>query len=244
MHGKDYEDVASALRSAVDRLYAELAPGGRLESIDTSDVRRVVAVVAAGMSDWFADTNPYRFNPETFLSACGLLTDVNAMTPAATGRHRHQPIRYDDVRNGDCLSYFTSGGRNRAGVVTMVTDLAVTLDRGWDFEHDFEVYGKVKLRRSNWSRHHVHLMDPSDLPHPRGASTEKSHQCGGPSVSKPAEASNHGIGRRIRPTAWPNGSAQTQQPAVAVIPVLPARALRAVAGAATPRLAGCFRATG
>jgi hypothetical protein len=92
MNRKDYQEVASALLSAAARLDGELEPGGAFESIDQADARRLLAVLAGGMADWFAEHNPYRFNPEAFLNACGLLEDVTAATPARTGRRTNEPI--------------------------------------------------------------------------------------------------------------------------------------------------------
>ncbi|MEJ3743157.1 hypothetical protein WEI85_07710 [Actinomycetes bacterium KLBMP 9797] len=175
MNRKDYQEVASALLSAAARLDGELEPGGAFESIDRADARRLLAVLAGGMADWFAEHNPYRFNPEAFLSACGLLEDVTAVTPARTGRRTNEPIAHGDVKVGDCLRYVTGGGQNYAGIVTKVTDLTVRLEHGWNLDMDFEM-AKVTLRRANWSRHHVRLMDstdtpgPSDAPQPNAAS--------------------------------------------------------------------------
>jgi hypothetical protein len=51
------------------------------------------------------------FNSEAFLSACGVLDDVKAMTPKPP-RQRGELIDYTYVQPGDCLIYDIADGRS------------------------------------------------------------------------------------------------------------------------------------
>jgi hypothetical protein len=160
VHRKDHEETARALSSGFARLDGALEPGGAFESLDPVQVRRPLAVVTGGMAEWFHDHNRV-FNSEAFLRECGMLDDVKTLNLHRPQRERFAPLDYADVKPGDCLFYITSGARQCAGIVSSITDLAVTLDHGWDLDENIEVYGKTKLRRSNWSRHDVLLWIPA-----------------------------------------------------------------------------------
>jgi hypothetical protein len=165
MHRKDYFETARALSAGVARVDGDLEPGGACESMDPAQVRRLLAVVAGGMANWFSEHN-CAFDIDAFLTACGLFDEVKALTADRSPRQRGELLDYADVKLGDCLFYITSGGRERIGIVSSMTNLAVTLDPGWDLYLD-EEWSTTKLRRSSWSRYHVRLMDPDVIPTPR-----------------------------------------------------------------------------
>ncbi|MFD6756131.1 MULTISPECIES: hypothetical protein [Micromonospora] len=145
--------------------------------MDEAQARRMVAVVIGGMAEYFSDQNLI-FNSEAFLIAAGLRDDVMALAPDKPSRHPGGPIDFEHVRVGDSLSYVTSGGHRRIGDVVKTSDLTITVDPVWDLEWGEKVPGATRLRRSNWSRHHVHLAEHAD---PIGAASQLGQR--GPNVA-------------------------------------------------------------
>jgi hypothetical protein len=131
LNRKDYNQVAGALLAGFARLGEEARTGGSAESLDHAQVRRLLALVTSGMAEWFS-SNSHLFNSETFLSACGVLDEVKAMTPKLP-RELDELVDCTDVQVGDYLIYTVADGRDRAALVKSLTDLAVTVD-AWDMD--------------------------------------------------------------------------------------------------------------
>ncbi|WP_328384342.1 hypothetical protein OHQ88_34350 (plasmid) [Micromonospora zamorensis] len=171
MHRRDYETVAAAVRSGLNRLesqlHAEAYRVGPLAAVDYDTARRVAAELAAGMADRFA-ADYHAFGVDDFLAACGLLEDVRALRPDRPRRELGQRIDAADVRRGDWLRWVTSGGAYFAGVVSKTTDRTVTLDQVRDLDAR-QSWRQQRLRTAAWSRFRVELADTDELPTPQSS---------------------------------------------------------------------------
>jgi hypothetical protein len=106
------------------------------------------------------------------------------------------------VKLGDCLYYVTGGGGHCAGIVTSITDLTVAFDHAWDLERSVDLH-TLKLRRANWSRHHVVLMDPIDLPSATGSPQPNAAGLAAQEVPGPARPSGAPVAGTDDPVRYP-----------------------------------------